>query len=178
MTAAKEGGNERERRTAACIWIPWKKSKLWMRIFFCILLLSRPRKRFPDPLNSVCCKLGVSRWLYKRETVVTPGGRGSRGPLIQWMANVLPTRARSAAECEARRRRRRSSRTCLSHSSPVNKTRKRGFYWPCSFPREEQRRTDVACNQIPKLTLAAAAWSLYDEDVSMFNKPVSMHEQS
>lgn len=41
--------------------------------------------------------------------------RGSRGPLIQWMANVLPTRAWSAMECEARRRRRRSSRTCLSH---------------------------------------------------------------
>lgn len=30
---SKEGGNERERRTAACIWIPWKKSKLWKHIF-------------------------------------------------------------------------------------------------------------------------------------------------
>lgn len=103
---------------------------------------------------------------------------GCRGPLIQWMANVLPTRVWSAVECEAQRRQKRSSRTCLSHSSPVNKTWKQDVYWPCSFPREEQRRTDVTCNQIPKLTLAAAARSLYDEDVSVLNKPVSQHEQS
>lgn len=41
----------------------------------------------------------------------------------------------------------------------------------------QQRRTDVARNQMPKLTLVAAP-SLYDEDVSVFNKPVSQHGQS
>lgn len=41
----------------------------------------------------------------------------------------------------------------------------------------QQLRTEVARNQIPKLTLVAAA-SLYDEDVSVFNKPVSQRGQS
>lgn len=41
----------------------------------------------------------------------------------------------------------------------------------------QQWRTDVARNQIPKLTLVAAL-SLYHEDVSVFNKLVSQHRQS
>lgn len=71
----------------------------------------------------------------------------------------------------------KEAESCLSHSSTVNQIWKQGVYWPCRFPREEQRRTAVACSQIPKLTLAAAR-PLYDEDVSMFNKPVSQRECS
>lgn len=71
----------------------------------------------------------------------------------------------------------KEAETCSSHSSTVNQTWKQGVDWPCRFPREEQRRTAVACSQVPKLTLAAAR-SLYDEDVSMFNKPVSQREHS
>lgn len=157
---SKKSG-EWKREANGCLRLNSSKEIKALKVRFSIF---RPWKRFL--LKRLCCKL-LPLTLEALNCCDAGRPRESR-PFDSCGENVLPTSAMLVGGGEA-------PAEAVYLIQP--RLARHGITASPDLVVFQQWRTDVARNQMPKFALVAAP-SLYNEDVSVFNKPVSQHGQS